>query len=152
MLNDLLKFIEIDDQTRSHAPQLWQVLAPHMDATIDAFYRKVEAAEIHSRITHATIERLKRAQKKHWAALLSSPFDDHYADGARRVGIRHRDINLSLAWYIAGYAAIKMEFINVIVHSDHPVATKGHLIRTLEKFVALDTALVVSTYDMALVD
>jgi hypothetical protein len=93
-----------------------------------------------------------QAQKKHWAALLSSQCDDDYAAGVRRVGVRHREINLSLAWYVAGYAAIKIEFVNVIVHCDHPVATKGHLIRTLEKYVALDTALALSVHDMALVD
>jgi hypothetical protein len=152
MLSELLEFLEIDDQTKRYAPQLWQVLAPHADEIIDAFYRKVEDSHIHSHITPATVERLKQAQKKHWTALFSSSCDDDYAAGVRRVAFRHREINLSLAWYVAGYAAIKIEFINVIVHSDYPVATKGHLIRTLEKYVALDTALALSVHDMAVVD
>ena len=47
---------------------------------------------------------------------------------------------------------LKIEFANVIVRSDLSVLTKGLLIKTLDKYVALDMALALSTFDAAILD
>ena len=152
MIDELLRFLEIDDQTKSCGQKLWQVLAPRADAIIAEFYRKVQHGQINSHVTDAAIERLKQRQKDHWAALFASQFGDDYANSIRRVGIRHREVNLDLAWYVGGYAVIKIEFVNVIIQSDLPIATKGHLIKTLDKYVAFDMALALSSYGATIVD
>jgi hypothetical protein len=147
MIEKLLQFFDIDDEMRGQGRELWSFLAPHADPIIDAFYQNIHAAEIEPRISDAAVERLKAKQKAHWAELFGSQFDGDYARSVHRIGIRHRDIQLSTAWYVAGYMALKIEFMNVIVLSNLPAIEKGRLLRVLEKYVAIDMTLALSTYD-----
>ena len=66
--------------------------------------------------------------------------------------MRHRDIALSPMWYVAGYMRLKLAFIEVIIRSDYSIVTKGQLVKTLEKYIAIDMALALSTYDAVIVD
>ena len=152
MIEQLRQFLEIDDDARRLALKLWQVLAPSIDAVLDDFYRKVRTSGIEPQLSDAVVARLKVKQKVHWASLFHSEFDEKYMSGVQRIGIRHRDVGLLLTHYAAAYMALKIEFVNVIVRTDLPVLAKGHLIKTLDKYVALDMALALSTYDAAIVD
>lgn len=66
--------------------------------------------------------------------------------------MRHREIDLDLMWYVLGYAALKISFTEVIIDSQLPPITKGRLVKALEKYVAFDMALALSTYSAAVVD
>lgn len=152
MIKQLLKFLDINDDTRRHGQQLWQVLAPSINPVLDTFYRKLHLAGIEPRLSEATVSRLKVKQNAHWESLFHSQFDEQYMTGARRVGLQHRQVGVKLTSYIVAYMVLKIEFVNVIVRSDLPVLTKGLLIKTLDKYVALDMALALSTYDAALLE
>ena len=65
----------------------------------------------------------------------------------RRVGIRHRDIKLGTAWYVAGYMVLKMEIVNCILKANIPLAQKGRMLRAAEKYIALDMVIALSAYD-----
>jgi Protoglobin len=152
MIHELLQFLDINDDTIQSGHHLWEILAPRAEDVLDKFYRRVRLSKIRPELTDATVRQLKRKQEAHWAALFGSRFGDDYIDSVHRIGIRHRDIGLDLAWYAAAYLALKLEFGNVIIQSDLPAQTKGHLIWTLDKFVAFDMALALSTYDAAILD
>lgn len=147
MLDKLLRFFEVDAEVKKQGYELWGLLAPYADRIIDGFYANIRSAEIEPKISAATVERLKHRQKEHWAGLFGLGFGDDYARSARFVGARHRGIQLGSAWYVAGYMALKFQFMNVIVSSDLPIAEKGRLLRALEKFVAIDMALALYSYD-----
>ena len=68
------------------------------------------------------------------------------------VGIRHREIELDLMWYVLGYAALKIAFIEVIIDSPMPPIKKGRLVKALEKYIAFDMALALSTYSAVVCD
>ena len=55
-------------------------------------------------------------------------------------------------WYVAGYMTLKISFTNVIAETALPPITKGRLIKSLDKFVAFDMALALSTYDAVVLD
>jgi len=152
LIEQLLKFLDINDDTRRLGQSLWQVLAPSVDAVLDSFYLKVHLVGIEPQLPDATVVRLKAKQKAHWASLFHSEFDEQYITGVQRIGIKHRDIDLKLTSYVAAYMVLKIEFANVIVRSDLSVLTKGLLIKTLDKYVALDMALALSTFDAAILD
>jgi truncated hemoglobin YjbI len=152
IIPDLVKFLDINDETKARGRELWELLDPHADRVIEDFYAKVRTFEISSHVTDEAIARLKSRQKLHWAALFGGKFDDDYFNSVRRIGIRHRDIMLNPMWYVAGYMMLKIEFTNVIADAALPPITKGRFIKALDKFAAFDMALALSTYDAAVLD
>lgn len=148
----LLRFLEIDDETRTYAAHLWQIVEPKLPMVIEVFYGKVRRTLYGEALSDEVIARLKEAQRKHWTMLFTSDFSEDYLNSVRRVGLRHRDISLDPTWYVAAYMALKIEFVNIIVRSDHSVITKGHLIRTLDRYFAIDMGIALSTYMAAVLD
>ena len=152
MISNLLRFIEIDDETKERGHEIWQLLEPHAGAIVANFYGKVRAFEISAHVTDAAIERLKAKQKQHWASLFASQFETVYANSVRRVGIQHRDIALDPMWYVLGYMVLKIAFTEVLADAALPPIRKGRLIKALDKYVAFDMALALSTYNAVVVD
>jgi len=152
MIAQLLRFIDIDDATRDRGPEIWQIIEPHADAIIADFYRRVKAFEVGSQIDEITVRRLMVKQKQHWQSLFDSHFGDIYANSVRRVGIQHRNVALSQMWYVAGYMGLKIAFTELLADAPLPPIKKGRLIKALDKYVAFDMAIALSTYDAVLVD
>ena len=152
MIEELLRFIDIDDATKERGPEIWRLVEPHADAIIGSFYHRVKRFDFSSEITDAAIERLKVKQKQHWAALFASQFGVDYANSVRRVGIQHRDIALSPMWYVLGYTTQKLAFTEVLADASLPPIRKGRLLKALDKYIAFDMALALSAYSAAVVD
>ncbi len=147
-IDRLIEFLEIDTDTMAAAELLSDLLVPQLDDIIDGFYDRVRRYEINVLVTDDMIPRLKQKQKQHWMALFESGFGPDYCAGTRRIAIRHRDIGLDPAWYVAGYTHVKLALIEVIIRSDFAPAAKGRLVKTLEKYLAIDMALALSAYDV----
>lgn len=152
MVEKLLQFLEIDSETRASAVMLSQLLAPHFDAAIQDFYTTVQQFDINPHVTARTVPVLKEKQKQHWLALFHSRFDDEFFAGISRIGVRHRDIDLNPMWYVAGYTRLKLAFIEIIIRSDLHVVTKGQMVKTLDKYIAVDMALALSAYNAVILD
>jgi hypothetical protein len=152
MIDGLLAFLEIDDETRRHGRELWTVLAPRTDRIIGDFYRRVQRAQISPHVTDEAIGRLKIQQRAHWSDLFNSRLGEEFAARVRRVSFRHREIALNPAWYVAGYMTLKIEFTKVVAEAEMPPVNKGRLMKALDKFTALDMALALSAYDAVVLD
>lgn len=152
MINKLLDFLDVDAATRRSGKLLSDLLAPQLDVIIDHFYNRVQDFDINPNVTNRAIASLKISQKQHWVELFNSQFDEGYLRKARRVAVRHRDIQLDPMWYIAGYMRVKLAFIEVIIRSHFPSEVKGQLIKTLDKYIAIDMALALGTYDTVVLD
>lgn len=152
MHGDLLDFLAIDEESRACARRLWALIEPQLEDVIIHFYAAIRRAPVGNMIPDDILIRLRLKQRQHWANLFTSDFDAVYANSVRRVGIRHRDVGLDAKWFVAAYMALKMELTNLVVHADIEVSEKGRLIRTLDKYVAVDMGLAVSTYLAAIVD
>lgn len=148
----LRDFLEIDDRSKQNARVLLALFTAHADDIVGEFYRKVQRSEISPHVTDDAVELLKAKQKAHWTALFSSDFGRGYAQSVRRAGIQHRDIALNPSWYVAGYAKLKIEFMQWIAMLDVPPDKKNGLITTLEKYVAIDMALALASYDSVILD
>lgn len=146
-IDHLLAFLEVDSATVATAEILSDLLAPKMGDIIERFYDHVMRHDISPDVTADTITALKKKQKQHWLMLFNSRFDADYCASAQRIAIRHRDIALNPRWYVAGYVHLKLAYMDVIMDSDFGPLTKRDLVRTLERYVAVDMALALSTYD-----
>lgn len=152
MIPKLLQFIEIDEETKRRGQEIWQLLEPRVDGILVSFYDNVKSYHVTTSLTDDSVGRLIGKQKRHWSALFRSKFDDEYAKSVRRIGIRHREINLDLVWFIMGYSRLKIAFTGAIIDSELPPITKGRLLKALEKYIAFDMALAMSTYSADLLD
>jgi hypothetical protein len=148
----LRNFLEIDDRSKQDARVLLELVALHFDDIVDGFYRKVQRSNISPHVTDNVIERLKAKQKAHWMELFSSDFGRGYAQSVRRIGIKHREIDLDPSWYVAGFARLKVELIRRISAADVSPERKSDLITTLEKYVAMDMALSLTSFSAAILD
>jgi hypothetical protein len=152
MISQLQHFIDINDDTARQGPEIWQVLEPRVDGILVNFYTKVNSFHINANLTDDMIGPLINKQKQHWKSLFTSRFDEDYANSVRRLGMRHREIELDLMWYVLGYAVLKIAFIEVIIDSQMPPIKKGRLVKALEKYIAFDMALALSTYGAVVFD
>jgi len=152
MIEKIMAFLEIDAETQASAVTLSQLLVPHFDRAIEEFYATVMRFQINPHVTARSIATLKQRQKQHWLTLFHSRFDDEFFSSVSRIGVRHRDIDLNPMWYVAGYTRLKLAFVEVIIQSDLHVVTKGQLVKTLDKYIAVDMALALSAYDAVILD
>lgn len=148
----LRDFLAIDDTSKQYARELLALFAAHADDIVDAFYRKIQKSAIGTYVSDDAIERLKPKQKAHWEALFNSDFGRDYAQSVRRIGIRHRDVALNPSWYVAGYAKLKIELLRLIAMLDVPPEKRMCLVTALEKYVAIDMALALASYDSVILD
>lgn len=152
MIAKLLKFMQVDAAAKASAATLSTLLTPRIDDIIDQFYDKIRALDISPNVSIQTVATLKTRQKEHWIELFRSQFEEDYLRNVRRIAMRHRDVELSPMWYVAGYMTLKLSFIEVILKSTHPIEIKGQLIKTLDKYIAIDMALALSVYDTVILD
>ena len=147
MIEKLLAFLEVNTETIASASTISDLLAPQLDRIIADLYDRLHDHDVSPRITSAAIPALKTKQKQHWLALFRSQFGQDVCSHARRIALRHHEIGLGPLWYVAAYVHLKLAFIEVIMNSDLGPVTKRKLVRTLEKYVAIDMVLALSTYD-----
>lgn len=146
-LSRYLQFLDISESDAPPARVLWSIVEPHIAGVIDSFYARIRQTEVGFHVSPEMVERLKVSQTKHWAKLFTSEFDEGYAASVQRVGIRHRDIKLSAAWYVAGYMSLKMEVVQLVLRSEMGMADKGRVLRVAEKYFALDMSIALSAYE-----
>jgi hypothetical protein len=152
MIEEMQSLLRIDDATRMRARELWTLLMPRVDAIIEDFYAQLRSAGVHPGLTDETIARLKVQQRQHWEKLFHSSFDQDYANSLRRISIRHRDIDLSAGWYVAGYMSLKSEFNAVIATSDLAPQDQLAFMDVLDRYVTIDMSLALSAFNALLID
>lgn len=151
-MKELLVYLGIDTRAQLLAERLWHFLDEPSTEIIASFYSDTRQSAAGLLLDEPTIARLQSKQKEHWRALFNSGFDETYQRSVTMIGIKHREIGLDPKWYIAGYALIKARFAEKILEAPVPQRMKSALIITLEKYVAVDMALALSTYSAWLID
>jgi len=151
-MKDIVRYLGIDTRTQLLAEQVWRLLEQPSTEIIASFYRDTRQSAVGLLFDVSIIGHLQKKQKDHWRTLFNSGFDEHYQRSATLIAIKHQEIGLDPRWYIAGYALMKLRFTETILRAALPQTTKEALITTLEKYVALDMALSLSTYSSWLVE
>lgn len=151
-MDQLIRFLGIDARAMHYAKLLWPLIHEHAGGIIDNFYAETGRSDMGPTMDAETIARLKHKQIEHWQALFASKFDKQFFNRASLVGIKHREVGLDPKWYVAGYTRIKGQFAKLIMDAPLSTSTKSNLVATLDKYVALDMALAVSSYSSWLVD
>lgn len=151
-MEKLIHFLKIDPQARREAATIWLLIEHRVEPAIQTFYAEVKRSDATLPLSSQFITRLTAKQKDNWCALFESRLDDQYFNNASLIGINHSEIGLDPKWYIAGYMRIKRDFLQTILTSTLLPQTKAGLVDTLDKYVALDMALAISSYTSLLID
>jgi len=110
-------FIKLTETERRILAEAWRLVEVELDSVLDVFYRHLQATpEMATMLAaHAKggIERLKAAQREHWARLFQGKFDEDYARGVRRIGEAHARIGLDPRWYLGGYAMVLSDMCRI---------------------------------------
>lgn len=151
-MKDILRYLVIDTPTQLLAEQLWRLLEEPSAELIASFYRDTRQSAAGLLLDEVTIVRLGQRQRDHWRALFTGQFDEKYQRSATLIAIRHLEIGLDPKWYVAGYAMLKIQFAEKLLETPLPLKTKTALLSTLEKYIAVDMAVSLSTYCSWLLD
>ena len=124
-----------------------QILMEALPEILDALY--VEIARIPELAplveSHATVARLKQAQRAHWEAVFAGAFDQQYADRARRVGETHYIAGVDPGAYLLGHSFVTSR-LNVVLVKSLPAERAAQAIQHLGKLATVDVCLALDAY------
>lgn len=150
MIEQRLRFLEIDEDVIADLHKAKQILEPEMDGMLDAFYSRISAEPQLKELfaDDDSMARAKQAQKNHWLkSLLAGEFtSDHFAR-AEIIGRAHARVGLTPNWYIGGYSNMLAQFIQHILDQEPEEGRNtSAVIEALCKAVLLDVDLVIHSY------
>jgi methyl-accepting chemotaxis protein len=121
-LDDRLKFLGLDDASRSLLSSLQPLVTQSIGAALDTFYQRVrstpETMRFFSNESHIT--GAKNLQARHWEIITSGRLDENYVKGVTAIGMAHARIGLEPRWYIAGYALVLEQLIHATMEKHWP--------------------------------
>jgi hypothetical protein len=141
--------LDIDESSRADARRLWAFIDQQTDSIFENFYQKWLTIDITGVYKFRTeeITALKEKQRRHWEELLSGRLDFNYIATALRVGMVHRDAQITAQFYLIGYSIIKLEIMAIVALKEPDQVQRVRLLRVLEKFVAVDIGLTMLGYN-----
>jgi methyl-accepting chemotaxis protein len=146
-LNERLAFVGLAEAERRTLNEMQPVIHRSTGPALDTFYEKASrhphTAGFFSNAQH--IAHAKARQEKHWSAIASGKYDEHYVEAVSAVGRTHARLGLEPRWYIGGYALILEGIIKGIIASE----LKGFFVEKKAKVVQDQISAVVKA---ALVD
>ncbi len=140
-LKDRLDFMGLDEGQRRTLSSMRPLVARSIGPALDAFYNKARkhphTAAFFDNPAH--IAHAKARQEKHWDAIASAEFNEHYVDAVSTVGRTHARLGLEPRWYIGGYALIVEGIIKAVIASE----LKGFFVEKKAKAVEEQLCVVV---------
>ena len=150
MIEERLRFLEIDEDVVEELRHAKQVLEPELDRMLGEFYSHLLAEPEIRRVfaDDESIERARAAQKSHWLnTLFGGKFKSAYFDKTERIGRAHARVGLTPNWYIGGYSKMLAQFVQ---HISAEAAKEGRdpsaTIAAVCKAILLDLDLVIHCY------
>ncbi|TPQ43006.1 hypothetical protein C2U70_00185 [Bradyrhizobium guangdongense] len=148
----LITVLDIDVRSRRMGRLIWPMIEDRSTEIVEAFYAGAcHLAADPSRSLHA-IDRLKACQHQHWKGLFEGRFDDAYVRSASLLGIAHCELGLDCKWHVIGYARMKSELTRDILGSSLSATSQVQLLAVLDKYLAIDMAISLSSYSCILLD
>ena len=147
-------FFEITADDLNRLASLRSFAEKNTDEIVEDLYRLILGhPEAKRHFTeHATLVRVKRAQRDYFVGLFSGRCDLAYAEDRLRIGIAHERVGVLPKWYLGAYARyLRSIFDRLAVELPDPAHARAAY-QSVEKLVAFDMALAMDTYIAAQLD
>jgi rsbT co-antagonist protein RsbR len=147
-------FFEITADDLKRLASLRAFAEKHTDDIIEDLYELIlghpEAKKLFTE--HATLVRVKRAQREYFLGLFAGRCDRAYAEDRLRIGIAHERVGVPPKWYLGAYARyLRSIFDRLATELPDPTQARAAY-QSVEKLVAFDMALAMDTYIAAQLD
>jgi hypothetical protein len=150
MIEERLRFLEIDQEVIKELSIAKQLIEPELDQILQKFYSHLLDEPQVKRVfaDDKSIDRAREAQKNHWLqTLFGGKFKSSYFNKTEQIGRAHARVGLTPNWYIGGYSKMLVQFIrHVEVVAPREGRDAGPLIEAICKAVFLDLDLVIHCY------
>ena len=150
LMENRLRFLNIDQDTISELRKAKDILEPSIDMMLDNFYdHLLQEPELKPLLgDKSDIDRARSAQKNHWMeALFDGNYDNAYYEKTLKIGRAHARIGLTPNWYIGGYNQMLCQFIELIYKNNEQNDKLAiSLIQAISKIIFLDMDLVIHCY------
>jgi len=141
-------FFEVTADDLSRLAGLKSFADKYIDDIIDDLYQLILGhPEAKQQFTeHATLVRVKRAQRDYFLGLFSGRCDLAYVEDRLRIGVAHERVGIPPKWYLGAYARyLRAIFSRLLIELPDPAQAHAAY-QSIEKLVAFDTAVAMDTY------
>ncbi len=147
-------FFEITTDDLNRLAGLRSFAEKYIDDIIDELYQLILGhPEAKQQFTeHATLVRVKRAQRDYFLGLFSGRCDLAYAEDRLRIGVAHERVGVPPKFYLGAYARYLRSIFDRLVLELPDPAQAHAAYQSIEKLVAFDMALAMETYMAAQID
>ena len=148
------EFFEIKAEDLERLGSLQAFAQKHTDDIVEDLYQLILGhPEAKKQFTeHATLARVKRAQREYFLGLFSGRCDLAYAEDRLRIGIAHERAGVPPKWYLGAYARYLRSTFDRLATELPDLAQARAAYKSVEKLVAFDVALAMDTYIAAQLD
>jgi len=150
LIEDRLRFIEIDENDIVELQQARQYIEPEIDNMLERFYEHILAYPEFKALfeDEASIRRARDSQKQHWLdELFGGRFTSSYFNKADKIGRTHARVGLAPSWYVGSYSKMLNQFISRICEeSEREGRAACETVQAVCKAVLLDVDLVTHCY------
>lgn len=115
-LNERLDYYGIEANSPAYRV-ISRAIRRRMEGALDDFYTELSSRpELAGKFENpGAMERARRAQARHWAAVFDNGVDETFRDRSAHIGAVHADIGLEPKWYVGSYARILEDLIQELV-------------------------------------
>ncbi|HSN51552.1 MAG TPA: protoglobin domain-containing protein [Woeseiaceae bacterium] len=150
LIEDRLRFLEIDEHDIVELQQARQYLEPEMDQMLERFYAHILSYPEFKALfeDEESINRARASQKAHWLEeLFGGHYKSSYFNKTDKIGRTHARVGLAPSWYIGSYSKMLTGFIECICkEAENEGRAACETIQAVCKAVLLDVDLVIHSY------
>lgn len=150
LIEDRLRFIELDENDIVELQQARRYIEPEIDNMLERFYEHILAYPEFKALfdDDESIQRARNSQKQHWLdELFGGRFKSSYFNKADKIGRTHARVGLAPSWYVGSYSKMLNQFIRRICEeAEDEGRASCETVQAVCKAVLLDVDLVTHCY------
>lgn len=148
-LEELLSYVQFDDDDRARLAALHPRLAPHFPEIASEFYRAVWASRGAASVLSGPeqIERLRITLVDWMSTGLLGPHDERFYEKRSRIGRRHVQIGLAHQYMFTAMNVVRTAYQDRI-HALYPPEEAAHVLRSVHKLLDVELAIMVRHYQL----
>ncbi|WP_338721199.1 protoglobin domain-containing protein [Devosia sp. XK-2] len=121
-----LDFVGLGGDVASRLAPISPLIERHIERALQSFNAQVATTPSAARFLYGRdrIETNGEGLAEHWRALAQGRFDNHFAEAAQRMGLRHARIGLEPRWHVGSYASLVDTLVRGIIQDGMAAAVE----------------------------
>ena len=152
-IKEIVRCIGIEKFDAEIATRNRETISEILPIVVKEFYEHLDEIGMSRLFRSVDMARLQARQIEHWRELFRADFGDVYANRVTRIGIVHRDHEITPQVYMQSYGWFTSRLVErLVAHPGIAAADRARLAGVVLKLVHLDMTMALASYDAALID